>query len=73
MFLSLAVEEVEQVKGLDLELSDHDQDLQVSADRPQARRRLSKISTVLEDSMPGRLPLSLFDDILLLFIYFYPD
>jgi hypothetical protein len=37
VFLGLAVEEVEHVKGLDLELSD--QDLQVSADsdRPQAR------------------------------------
>ncbi len=45
VFLGLAVEEVEQVKGLDLELSD--QDLQVSADRPQARRPLSKISTGL--------------------------
>jgi len=45
VFLGLAVEEVEHVKGLDLELSD--QDLQVSADRPQAHHRLSKISTVL--------------------------
>ncbi len=46
VFLGLAVEEVEQVKGLDLELSD--QDLQVSADRPQGSPpSLSKISTVL--------------------------
>jgi hypothetical protein len=46
VFLGLAVEEVEHVlQGLDLELSD--QDLQVSADWPQARRHLSKISTVL--------------------------
>jgi hypothetical protein len=45
VFLGLAVEEVEHVQGLDLELPD--QGLQVSADRPQARRRLSKISTVL--------------------------
>jgi len=46
VFLGLAVEEVEQVNGLELELSD--QDVQVSADRPQARHRLSKISTVLQ-------------------------
>ena len=45
VFLGLAMEEVEHVQGLDLELSD--QDLQVSADWPQARRHLSKISTVL--------------------------
>jgi len=46
VFLGPAVEEVERVKGLELELSD--QNVQVSADRPQARRRLSKISTVLQ-------------------------
>ena len=45
VFLGLAVEEVKYVQGLDLELSD--QGLQVSADRPQAHRHLSKISTVL--------------------------
>jgi hypothetical protein len=43
VFLGLAVEEVEQAKGLDLELSDRD--LSAASDRP--RRRLSKISTVL--------------------------
>jgi hypothetical protein len=46
VFLGVVVEEVEQVKGLELELSD--QDVQVSADRPQPRHRLSKIATVLQ-------------------------
>ncbi len=46
VFLGLAVEEVKQVNGLELELSN--QDVQVSADRPQARHHLSKISTVLQ-------------------------
>ena len=43
VFLGLAVEEVEQAKGLDLELSD--QDLSAASDR--RRRRLSKVLTVL--------------------------
>jgi len=70
VFLGLVVEEVEQAKRLDLELSDQDQELQSSAVRPQARRPLSfsKISTVLEDSMPGRLSLSLLDNISLFFL-----
>jgi hypothetical protein len=67
VFLGLAVEEVEQVKGPDLKLSD--QDLQVSTDRPQAHHRLSKIS-MTQYSMPGRLPLSLFDNIFLFYFFF---
>jgi len=43
VFLGLAVEEIEQAKGLDLELSD--QDVSAASDRP--RHSLSKISTVL--------------------------
>jgi len=73
VFLGLVVEEVEHVQGLDLELSD--QDLQVSADWPQARPRLSKILTVLycrrlNARTSPSLPLGQY---LTFFIFFYPD
>ena len=56
VFLGLAVEEIEQAKGLDLELSD--QDVSAASDRP--RQSLKDLNCTVEtrsDTIRGRLPL----------------